>query len=104
MSKATAQLIAKKYLARLRTQGIPVTQAYLFGSIVRGTARKDSDIDVAVISPWFDASDDKKRTTLWTVRTPEEYDIEPHGFSPEDWEDNINPMVYEIKKTGEQIT
>ncbi len=103
MSKNQARIIADRYLSRLASRRIPVTRAYLFGSQVRGNARKDSDIDIAIISPWFNAEDDAKRVQLWTVRTPEEYDIEPHGFSPQDFEDNADPMVYEIKKTGERI-
>lgn len=103
MSKDEARNIALRYLGELKRRHIPVNQAYLFGSQVRGGAHKGSDIDVAVVSPWFDSDDDDKRAILWVARTPEEYDIEPHGFSPEDFASNGDPMVYEIKKTGEKL-
>ena len=42
--------IAKQAIALLRER-IPVVQAYLFGSHLDGTARDDSDIDIAAFSP-----------------------------------------------------
>ena len=103
MPKDKAQSLVTSYLVRLKEQDIPVTEAYIFGSQVRGDARKDSDIDVAIVSPWFDPDDDAKRVKLWLCRRPHEYDIEPHGFTPEDFANEADPMVCEIKKTGERV-
>ena len=37
-----------EYVRRLEQGGIPVWRIYLFGSHAQGTARADSDIDLAV--------------------------------------------------------
>lgn len=103
MADDSTKEIVKNYLGCLRKRGIPVEELLIFGSRVKGTSRKDSDIDVAVVSSWFNADDDEKRALLWNVRTCREYDIEPHGFSLQDWANDVDPMVHEIKKTGERI-
>lgn len=45
--------IARQVVERLRSR-IPVTEAYLFGSQLDGTATDDSDIDIAAFSPAAD--------------------------------------------------
>ena len=45
--------IISQYKSVLRTLGISVDRAILFGSFVNGNARKDSDIDLIVISEDF---------------------------------------------------
>jgi predicted nucleotidyltransferase len=46
--------IAQQVVERLRSR-IPVTEAYLFGSQLDGTATEDSDIDIAAFSPAADS-------------------------------------------------
>lgn len=41
------------FVAAVEAQGIVVEKALLFGSQARGDARKDSDVDLIVISPDF---------------------------------------------------
>ena len=45
--------IAKRYVQELKRNKIRVTRAYLYGSYVNGTAHRDSDIDILVVSPRF---------------------------------------------------
>jgi len=45
--------IAKRYIDELKKNGIHITKAYLYGSYATGEARKDSDIDIVVVSPQF---------------------------------------------------
>ncbi len=40
-----------QYIQGLQEDNLPLKAVFVFGSRARGTARKDSDIDVAVISP-----------------------------------------------------
>ncbi len=103
MADRETKLIAGRYLSALQLRGIPITAAYLFGSRVKGNARKDSDIDIALVSPGYSSFDDEKSAALWLVRDPSLLDIEPHAFSPEDFENGNDPMVHEIKTTGERI-
>ncbi len=45
--------IIEKYLSVLEEKGFPIEHAYLFGSYANGTQNEWSDIDVAVISEYF---------------------------------------------------
>lgn len=80
---------------------IPITGVYLFGSHAKGTARPDSDIDLAVISPKFGR--DSHRDGKWLVRkiwdTPFK-NIDVVGYSPLDFKNRSSPILDEIHKTG----
>ena len=41
---------ALAFLNLLREQNVAFENAYIFGSYAKGTAREDSDIDIAIIS------------------------------------------------------
>ena len=51
--------IVEHHLRNLAALGVPVQKAFIFGSQASGHANEDSDIDLAVISPYF------KRMGLW---------------------------------------
>ena len=46
--------IVARYIENLKNMGVPVDRVYLFGSQARLDAGKDSDLDLAVISPLFE--------------------------------------------------
>ncbi len=100
MSTAEAKDIVSHYAEQLRKEGYPITALYLFGSAVKGTFNPMSDIDVAVISEKLKYADDASLLKLWKTRRSVDNRIEPHGFTPEEFGDDNNPLVYEIKKTG----
>ena len=90
-------------MERLRKDKYPVVKAFAFGSRVRGDARADSDLDIAIISPRVQ---DPIRSSVYLLGKTRELDrneegiyIEPHGFNPDDFVDE-NPLVWEIKQTG----
>lgn len=90
------------YLLNLKKQGIPIKNAYLFGSWAKGTQHKDSDIDMAIISSRF--TNWTKTYKLLSSGTKMDFaDIESHGFHPKDFDPNSNPVAYEIKKYGIKI-
>ncbi|MBI3603007.1 MAG: nucleotidyltransferase domain-containing protein [Nitrospirae bacterium] len=60
---AEVETIAKRAVSLLRAR-IPVTEAYLFGSYMEGTAREDSDIDIAAFSPDADAMNFETKVEL----------------------------------------
>lgn len=79
-----------------------VRRAYLFGSYAKGHARRDSDIDVAVISQ--DLSGDWLDDFCRLTRIADDIDarIEVIPFLPKDFRDE-NPLVWEIKTNGIQL-
>lgn len=63
---------------RLRATGLRVAEVRLFGSHAEGTARPDSDLDVAIISPDFEGRDLFERAALTReaeVRTIQRYQV-----------------------------
>lgn len=104
MAEINASIIEtlKKFLEKLKEDGIPVEAAYLFGSYAKGRAREWSDIDVAVISS--DLSDDRfeERIRLSQISSRIDSRIEPVPFRPDTFVDE-DPLVWEIKKEGVRI-
>jgi len=45
--------IVKKFASHISDKGISVKHAILFGSYARGNQKKDSDIDICIVSPDF---------------------------------------------------
>ncbi len=76
MDKEQVIEIVKEYKTAILKQ-ISDAKVYLYGSYSKGTARPESDIDVAVVVPevqddWLDVS-----TTLWLLAPQVNYLIEP---------------------------
>lgn len=94
--------IIKKYLAELKQHGISVDEAILFGSFVKGTAREESDIDIALISNAFtgDRFDDRRR--IIPFRRKIDSRLEPMPFSPAGFISG-GALVEEITRTGIRI-
>ena len=74
----------------------------LFGSYVKGTHHKDSDIDIAVVSKDIkDCIDDgaKLISLTWGIDTR----IEPHAINTEEFDMGSTPFIDEIIETGIKI-
>lgn len=95
--------IAKKYLQTVKNMGVPVAQAYLFGSQVKGNSHFGSDIDICIVSPKFGKDRQKERVFLMNLRDDTTIAVEPHPYSPADFQNYFDPLSYEIKKTGRLI-
>lgn len=103
MSKVEAKKIVKKYAEKLKAEKYPFSAIYLFGSFADGHPDKWSDIDVAVVSERMRRNRRKNRLKLWELTEGIDIRIEPHGFTPKEFEQDWIPMVHEIKKTGIRI-
>ncbi|NOX63993.1 MAG: nucleotidyltransferase domain-containing protein [Chloroflexi bacterium] len=86
-------------LAILRSEGVRISSAYLYGSYATKHAHPDSDIDVAIISPDLsgDRLQDWLRLTLTATDLDTRFDVV--GFRPEQFRDE-HPLVWEIKQKG----
>lgn len=90
----------KTYIDILRKE-IPVSLVYVFGSHSQGTARKDSDIDVAIISPAFGERRIEDGTWLNMKLWESPYkNMDVVGYSPEYFAEEDSPLIHEIKKHG----
>jgi len=95
------QLI-QKYLDSLRTQGIDIIEAFLFGSYANGNYTELSDIDIAVISDSFEGRRffDKNKIRKATLAVSAKIEVIP--FNPKDFTSD-NPFAKEIMETGIRI-
>src|SRR6056297_2689226 len=103
MSKAEVKKIIKKYSEKLKSEGFDFEEIYFFGSQADNKAGKWSDIDVAVISDKLKRNREENYLKLWDFRLEVDTRIEPHAFTVSEFKDNLNPMVFEIKKKGEKV-
>lgn len=103
MSKTEAKKIVKKYAKKLKDNKFPFFSIYLFGSYATGKPRKESDIDVAVLSDKLKKDWNKNEELLWKLSLGVDPRIEPIGMTLKDFKDNCDPLAAEIKKTGIRI-
>lgn len=103
MSKVEVKKIVKKYAERLKEKKYPFSAVYLFGSYAKNKAHKWSDIDVAIVSNKLKKDWNRNEDILWKYTIGVDSRIEPVGFTIKDFQNERDPMVYEIKKTGIKI-
>ena len=91
-----------RFLEEVEGSGLRLASAYLYGSHAEGTARPDSDIDVALISGDFtgDWLEDHQKTVDALLRSDSR--IEPVRFCPEQFCDE-HPLAWEIKMKGKRL-
>lgn len=102
MSVTEVKKIATIYGKRLKKNNFPVKGIYLFGSYAKGKAKKNSDIDVAVVG-----NSRKKYWDIITLLNEATLDvdvrIEPHYFKISDFNNESSVMAGEIRRTGIQV-
>lgn len=76
MDKEQVIEIVKAYKKAVLTQ-VENAEVYLYGSYSKGTARPESDIDVAVIVPAVDGNWLELSSKLWILAPQINYLIEP---------------------------
>jgi uncharacterized protein len=104
-SKAIITLV-RRYLAEVQRAGIPVLAGVLYGSHARGDARKDSDIDLLVVSKRRTSSHPVRDTDLlWQLRGLVDFRIEPLLVDQKRWKlDDGSPMLAAIREEGYVIS
>lgn len=98
IKNAPALKAARDFVHAVEQSGIRLQAAYLFGSYAKGTARADSDIDVALVSPDFSGwVDDLEK--IRSALLSRDIRIETVRFRPDTFRDE-NPLAWEVKRTG----
>lgn len=97
--------VVKKYLQVLAGKGIPVQHAFLYGSHVRNQATDNSDIDVMLVSDYFDKADIYRMATPWRVAADVDHRIEPVSVSTHRFvTDEESPLIAVVKQEGVEVT
>lgn len=81
MAKRPIEVSIKKYLEKLSVNNIRVKKAILYGSYANGKADKDSDIDLAIISPDFGNDSFDEALLLRKFNRGIDLDISPRPYS-----------------------
>ncbi len=104
MNKKQIIDLVSLYVKKVKRGGIPVSAAYVFGSRIKGKATKESDIDACIISPKFGKNRFDERLKLMNF-VEGAYDlIEPHPYSPADFQNVFDSLANEIRQTGIKLS
>lgn len=91
--------VVRQYLAVLPNVGIHASRAVLFGSFARDEADQDSDIDLVVVAPEFDAGRDHDTIKrLWETTILADVRIEPIPCGEQEWENGNGRPILEIAR------
>ena len=101
MAKREIVETLKKYIFILRSEGIDVDKAFLYGSYLSNTATDDSDIDVMIVT---DSEDDYLTGKIWSLTRKVNSKIEPYLVEKSRFTNNVDsPLIDMVKRTGLEI-
>ncbi len=99
--------IVRRYLSLLRAHGIPVSRAVLFGSWARGQQTSDSDIDLLVVSPLFDAAPERRyelEAQMWRLVWKADCRLQPLAVGEKQYAtDKVLPILEVARREGVEI-
>ncbi|WP_052345547.1 nucleotidyltransferase family protein [Alkaliflexus imshenetskii] len=102
MAKREIVDLLKKYILVLRSEGITVDKAYLYGSYLSNTATDESDIDVMIVT---ENEDDYVTGKVWSLTRKVSSKIEPYLVGKGRFvNDNDSPLIDLVKRTGLEIS
>ncbi len=102
MAKNEVIDILKRYIYLLRSEGIIIDRAFLYGSYLSDTATKDSDIDLMIVMD--NENDDDLAGKIWSLTQKVNTKIEPFLVGKNRFYNNDHsPLIDLVKKTGLEI-
>ena len=102
MAKSEIVEVLKKYIFILRSEGITVDKAYLYGSYLSNTANEESDIDVLIVT---ENENDNLTGKIWSLTKRVNSRIEPYLIDKDRFINNKDSLLIDlVKRTGIEIT
>ncbi len=101
MDKRTSPDQILGYINQLKKSYSDLRKVYIFGSFAKGSSRKDSDIDMAMVFDEVKNTFDRQ-VQLMKVRRNYDLRIEPHVFRVADFNES-HPLAAEIISTGIEV-
>lgn len=102
MAKNEVIAILRTYIYLLRSEGISVDKAFLYGSYLTNSATSESDIDLMIVTE--NANDDYLAGKIWNLTRKVNSRIEPFLVGTKRFYSNDNsPLVDLVKRTGLEI-
>ena len=95
----------QNYLQNVNNEGIPVSFGIIFGSQIKGSLDRWSDIDLLVVSRHFDRPRNRKDVDLlWKLAAKTDSRIEPIPCGEQQWDNDVSSAIVEIaRREGETI-
>ena len=103
MKRSEGLRTATRFKKLLLQQGYPIQRVILFGSVAKGTARIDSDIDIAVVTSSFNESRLEEGTDILLASKDIDLRIETVTLHPEDFQRPFFGLGREIERTGVEV-
>jgi len=102
MAKNEIIKLLQSYIQLLRTEGISVDKAFLYGSYLSNSASADSDIDLMIVTD--NDEDDYLAGKIWKLTRKVNSKIEPFLVGKgRFYGDDNSPLVDLVKRTGLEI-
>ena len=102
MAKNEVIELLRVYVRLLRSEGVYVDKAFLYGSYLNDSATSDSDIDLMIVTD--NENDDYLAGKIWNLTQNVNSKIEPFLVGKNRFYSNDNsPLVDLVKRTGLEI-
>lgn len=99
-TKQRGLAIARHMKTQLLSQGIPVIQVLLFGSLAEGKTHRWSDVDIAVVHHPFLPDRMEERSRIRSAREDFDVPMDIVCFRDEDMVNKYLGLAQEVKKHG----
>jgi predicted nucleotidyltransferase len=94
--------VLKKFIFILRSEGISVDKAFLYGSYLTNNTTEDSDIDVLIVT---ENENDNLTGKIWSLTKRVNSRIEPYLIDKDRFINNKDSLLIDlVKRTGIEIT
>lgn len=104
MAKREIIELLKRYITLLKSEGIIVEKAFLYGSYSSETETDDSDIDLMIVTNNKDADNDFIVGRIWQLTKRINTKIEPFLVGQDRFDkNNYSPLIDLIKEKGIKI-
>lgn len=103
MKRAEGLRLARKFKQLLLQRGYPVQRVVLYGSVAKGEAREQSDIDIAVVTKPFGVSRIREGGDILLASKDVDLRIETVTLHPDDFKRPFFALAREIERTGVEV-
>lgn len=94
---------AKLFIKQLIINSIDISKVFLFGSVVKGKPKRDSDIDLIIFCKHPKKIYNKAKDEAFDFLLEKNEIIEPQVYSEKDYKNPSSYFVWQAIKQGERI-
>lgn len=103
LTKNNGMDIARAFQKAVLAQGYPIQRMVMYGSVARGDATEDSDLDIAIICEPFAETRHEENMVFRRIRRNIDSRIEPFTLHPDDFKKPYFALPYEVEREGMEI-